>query len=48
MLITRVGTENPNWRKDYIPEGDVEHCICNKWGACRYHEKLLEKSKKDS
>ena len=42
MTITRVGNTNPNWRADYIPEGDTEPCICNKWGPCRYHEKLLE------
>ena len=48
MLITIVGEPNPNWRADYIPEGDVEHCICNHYGPCRYHEKLLEKKKTPS
>lgn len=45
--IIRVGTENPNWRADYIPDGDTEHCICNSWGPCRYHEKLLESKKEN-
>jgi hypothetical protein len=43
--ITRVGETNANWQADYIPEDDVEPCICSKWGPCRYHEKLLESKK---
>jgi len=44
--IIRVGNPNPNWRDDYIPDGDAEPCICNRWGPCRFHEKLQDRLEK--
>jgi hypothetical protein len=44
--LLRAGKPDANWRKKWVPEGDVEPCICSPYGPCRYHEKLLESKQK--